>query len=550
MEVLIRNLPDQITDKQIDKYFKPVLEKLNITTYHCQKLRGRGCARLTILDIGKAQRFLEIHGQTQSGPKGFQSVQQKLFHMRRPVNCSQSNNVPDQFLLQSLKKEESDRYAASQSRKPKVVPPIEAGTLRRAFDISQLKCGQWAYVQHDVAFATYYQERRKGRIIFGHRAILIKLDSQIQDAALHQVEIPYESIESFTVGPMSDPCMTFSLHHPPKLFEMLNTQNGESDIMSLTIRLQNLAIQPANQESEGFTRKRIAALSKSHETVVSSCFCYRLLLSNSTDVKRVAKLKRFPEIPDSVFWDTSAFMQAPFATQMTALNNALTGTRYSNLPFELKFQIKKLAQNGILGPSTVVELLAGVARLYERNQDVATTTQSVRTLLNQIPFPKPGVEASTFSLKRLSEQLLQNEESILREDFYFTRPTTGYDHIAAIHKVIVTPTGIRLYGPEDEVKNRILRKYSAFPTHFLSVAFVDEDGESLRFDRKTSGEEIYHRRFKGVLEGVINIAGRPYEVILACLDMWRADTNVLPVFGILPFFPSLSNLLVHGAFHA
>ena len=458
--------------------------------------------------------------------------------------------MPDPFLLQSLKKEESDRYAASQSRKPKIVPPIEAGTLRRAFDISQLKCGQWAYVRTDVAFATYYQERRKGRVIFGHRAILIKLDSQTQDSASHQVEIPYESIESFTVGPTSDPCMTFSLYHPPKLFQMLNTQNGESGIMPLNILFQNLAIRPANQENENFTRKRIAALSKSHETVVSSCFCYRLLLSNSADVKRVAKLKRFPEIPDSVFWDTSAFTQAPFVTQMTALNNALTGTRYSNLPFELKFQMKKLAQNGILGPSTVVELLASVARLYERNQDVATTTQSVRTLLNQIPFPKPGVEASKFSLRRLSELLVQNQESIIREDSYFTKPTTGYDHIAAVHKVIVTPTGIRLYGPEEEVKNRILRKYSAFPTHFLSVAFVDEDGESLRFDRKTSGDEIYHHRFKGVLEGVINIAGRPYEVILAGLDMWRADTNVLPVFGILSFFSSLSNLLVYGTFHA
>ena len=549
MEVLIRNLPDQITDKQIEKYFKSVLEKLGITTYHCQKLRGRGCARLTILDIGKAQRFLELHGQTQSGPKGFQSVQQKLFHMRKPVNCSRSNNVPDQFLLRSLKKEENDRYAASQSRKPKIIPAVEPGTLRRAFDVAQLKCGQWAYVQTNVAFATYYQDTRKGRIIFGHRAILIKLYSQTQDTALQQVEIPYESIESFTVG-STDPCMTFSLHHPPKLFEMLNTQNEESGIMSLSIRLQNLAIQPANQENEGFTRKRIAALSKSHETVVSSCFCYRLLLSNSTDVKRVAKLKRFPEIPDSVFWDTSAFMQAPFATQMTALNNALTGTRYSNLPFELKFQIKKLAQNGILGPSTVVDLLVGVARLYERNKDVATTTQSVRTLLTQIPFPKPGVEASNFSLNRLFDLLEQNEESILREDLYFSRPTTGYDHIAAVHKVMVTPTGIRLYGPEDEVKNRILRKYSAFPTHFLSVAFVDEDGESLRFDRKTSGEEIYHGRFKGVLEGVINIAGRPYEVMWAGLDMWAADTDVLPVFGILPFFPSLSNLLVYGTFHA
>ena len=516
MEVLIRNLPDQLTDKQIEKYFKGFLEKLNITTYHCQKLRSSGCARLTIPDIEKAQRFLKIHGQIQSGPKGFAKVQQKLIYMGRPVNCSRSNNVPDHFLLQSLKKEESDRYASSQSRKPKLVPPIEAGTVKRAFDISRLKCGQWAYVRTDVAFATYYQEQRKGRIIFGHRAILIKLDSQTQDSLSHQVEISYESVESFTVGGKANPWMTFSLRYPPKLFERLNIKNGDSNIQSLMGSLQNLAIQPANQEKQGFTRKRVAALSKSHETVVSSCFCYRLLLSNTTDVTRVKKLKQFSEIPDSVSWDTSTVTKAPFTTQMTALNSALTGTRYSNLPFELKFQMKKLAQNGILDPYTVVELLAVVARLYEHNQDVATTTQCLRNLLTQIPFPGPGVEASSFSLERLSELLVQNEESILREDFYPTRPTQGHDHIAAVHKVTVTPTGIYLYGPADEVKNRILRKYSAFPTHFLSVAFQEEDGESLRFDRKTSGEEIYHRRFKGVLEGVINIAGRPYEVILAC----------------------------------
>ena len=515
MEVLVRNLPDQTTDRQLEKYFKGVLEKLNITTFHCQKLRGRGCARLTILDTGKARLFLKLHGQIQSGPKGFENVQQKLIHMDRPVNCSLSNNVPDPFLLQSLKKEESDRYTASQSRKPKVVPPIEAGTIRRAFDISQLRCGQWSYVRTDVAFATYYQESREGRIIFGLRAILIKLGSQTQDAALHQVEIPYESIESFIVGPTSNPCMTFSLHYPPKLFETRNTGTGDSNINSLEIGLRNLAIQPTNQESQGFTRKRVAALSNSHETVVSSCFCYRLLLSNSTDVARVTKLKRFPEIPDSVPWNTSAITKAPFTTQMTALNNALTGMRYSNLPFELKFQVKKLAQNGILDPSTVVELLTVVARLYGRNQDVAATTQSVRNLLTQIPFPGPGVEASNFSLERLSELLVQNEESILRGDSYSARPAEEYDHIAAVHKVMVTPTAIHLCGPDDEVKNRVLRKYSEFPTHFLSVAFLEEDGESLRFDRKTSGEEIYHKRIKRVLEGVINIAGRPYEVILA-----------------------------------
>ena len=513
MEVFVRNFPDQITEKQVNNFFRKVLEKLGINIYHCEKLKGRGCARLTILDVGKARQFLRTHGQTEPGSRGFVKVLQKLVHMGRPINCSLSNNAPDTFLLQSLKKEESDRYAASQSQKPKVVPsnadiPTNAEENRRAFDISQLKCGHWTYVGSDLAFATYYQDRRRGRVLFGTRALLIKLGSLTSDTPSHQVEIPYNSVESFTIGPKSSASMTFSLREAPKFFESLTTKTVNVG-NSLEDLLQNMRLQPKKQ---GFKRKRTIALSKSHEIVVSSCLCYRVVLLDSADVARVIALKRFPEIPVSTSWNTSDIMRISFAAEMTRLNTALTGAMYGSLPFELKFQMQRLAQNGILGPSKVVELLGVVARHFDTNKDAATVVQSVRNLYNQIPFPGPGTEASDLSLTKLSELLVQNQESILRGHSYSTGLADRYDHITSVHKATVTPTGIYLYGPDDEVKNRVLRKYSAFPNHFLSVAFLDEDGEALRLDRQTSGEDIYRQRYKRVLEGVINIAGRGYEV--------------------------------------
>lgn len=542
----MRNLHDQVTDKQVDNFFRNVLDKLGIKTYLCQKLKARGMATITILDTDKARQFLKIHGQTESGAKGFASVPVKLVHMGRPVNCSVSNKPPDEFLLRSLKREESDRYAKSQSKKPRIIPgrgdenSRPGHHNRRAFHISALQCGQWGYVGADLAFVTYSQEQKKGRMIFGPRSLLVKLWPQDPTSPLQQLEFPYSSVLSMTVGPSISPSITFSLAEAPKLFESLNTNANV-----LEVALQKLVIRKGSQV---FTRKRISALSKEHETVVSSCLCYRIMLSNTADTSGIRALRYFPEIPASIPWDTSTVSKTPFAAQITALHSALNSSRYSSLPFELKFQMQKLAQNGFLDPAKVVELLAVVSH-HAKERDVSVVTQSVRTLCGQIPFAGPATEASDLSLKTLTRMLVENQGSIVRGETYQPNLADQYDHIASVHKVMVTPTGIYLYGPEPEVKNRVLRKYSKFPNYFLSVSFLDEDGESLRLDRQTSGKDIYHGKFKSALEGVINIAGRGFEVRkLSMREKCRQLISVVP--WILAFFAPVSDVLVHGTFHA
>ncbi len=527
MEVIVRNLHDSVTEKQVNNFFRNVLDKLGIKTYACQKLKGRGMATITIPDVNKGRQFLKMHGQTEPGAKGFASVPVKLVHMGRSINCSVSNKSPDEFLLRSLKKDESDRYAASQSKKPRIVPGRgdenrgPGNHKRRAFDISSLKCGQWDYIGADPAFVTYSQERKKGRMIFGPRSLLIKIWPQDPTSPLQQVEFPYSSVHSMTVGPNKNPSITFSLAEAPRLFENLKT-----DVDIFQVALQKLAINKGSQE---FTRKRITALSKEHETVVSSCLCYRIMLSNSADIAGVRALRHISEIPDSVSWDTSAVMKTPFAAQMTGLHSALSGSTYGNLPFDLKYQMQKLAQNGSLSPAKVVELLAVVSR-HAKDRDVRVVTQSVRTLYGQIPFAGPATEASDLSLETLTQMLVDNQESLIRGETYVPDLADQYDHIASVHKAMVTPTGVYLYGPDPEVKNRVLRKYSNFPNYFLSVSFLDEDGEPLRLDRKTSGENIYHQRFKSVLQGVVNIAGRGFEVCKLLVSMKAVLSSYLYSF--------------------
>ena len=512
MEIIVRNLHDQITERQVDNFFKGVLEKLDIHTYHIQKLRSRGCATITIHDLSKASLFLRLHGQTQPGAKGFATVSRKLVHMGRQINCSVSNHPLDPYLLQSLKKQESQRYAASQSTKPAIVPgvvPSKSSKNQRAFDVRSLDCGQWTYVGEDLAFVPYFQERRTSRMVFGPRSLMIKITPHHPTMPSPQVEILYDNIHSVTVGQKSSPTVAFDLSQAPRFFERLPPQSADPMDSTLELLVQSLSLRKSNQE---ITRKRTTALSKAHETVVSSCLCYRVMLVNSGDLTGIQALKRFAEIPDSMVWNTSTVIRTPFVSQISRLNMALAGAKYTKLPFIIKFQLQKLAQNGYLEPSKVEELLPIVASQLQTDHSAATVAESIRNLGGYLPFAGPETEAVELSIQTLSKYLARNQESIVRGESYANGFAEQYDHIASVHKATITPAGVYLYGPDPEIKNRVLRRYSAFLDYFLSVSFLDEDGEPLRLDRKTSGKEIYHGRFKNILQFGISIAGRQYEV--------------------------------------
>jgi hypothetical protein len=503
MDILVKNLPDQITEKQVDNFFRPILARSSIKTFGCRKNKGRGIATITIEDAAKAEHFLQLHGQTNPGPEGFRGVQQKLYHLKRPILCFRSSHTPDRFLLQSLKKEEENRTLADEARHANPGKVRNTGG-QRAFAIVSLACGQWDYSPNGkLAFMSQYQEQRGGRMVFGKRLLVIDIDPPLQMHPGHRIEIPYHDVEMVTVGGLKNPTVTLSLRAAPRLYEdILPTRED-----NLIAGLNSLGVKRAPPT---FKRKRISAICKSHEVVVSSCLCYRFMLQKNADIKLIQGLKRFSHIPESIPWDTFNVIKLNFTQQLTLLNVTL-GSLFENVSFEVKFQFQRLAQNGILPPSRVVELLKSIAG-KEEDIDDATLIPALRKLALQIPYAGPHTDSSELSVDTLAAKLGEIQESIKSEALSSSGISEKYEHIALVHKAMVTPAGIYLSGPEPEVKNRVLRKYSAFCSYFLQVSFLDEDGEPLRFSRMASNEDIYQKRFKKVLEGIIMIAGRGYEV--------------------------------------
>lgn len=444
MDIIVRNLPDSITETQVQKLFRPYLAKLSIGAFRCRKLK-KGFATITIADIRKAKTFLELHGQDGLGRENFNKVKQKIFHLKRPINCSQSNQTPDPYLLRSLEKE-SEKL---ESRKTRTVTG-RAENLQRKFEITSLACGQWGYSGKNLVFQVQFQDFRMGTMIFGNQFLIIDLKPAHRSQPGHRLEIPYYDLQFFTTGEISNPAVTFSLYAPPKLLENLTTPDDES---GLALRMGNMSVRKPRHT---FKRKRIMALNKGHEVVVSSCLCYRLKLQWPNEVSLLKALKRVRGIPESIPWNTNEIATFNFAAQLSRLNMVLGGRAYEHVSFGVKFQFQRLAQNGYLPPTTVVDLFQNSFR-YPSNIDDASMIASVRKLASELPYAGPQTEASELSLKTLSDFLTVYQESSAREGYY-SDLAEKYEHIALIHKAAVTPAGLLLLGPDPEVINRVIRK--------------------------------------------------------------------------------------------
>lgn len=491
MELLVKNFPDRITEKQIRQFFLPVLKPLDITTFDCRKLRREGFATITIADSQKADNFLRIYGQTGTGPRSFSTEKSKLECRGRPIYCSPSKNNPDRFLLQSLVSDERRHLEAVKNQKAK---PTK-GPLKRKFETSCLDCGHWDYINGNLTFMSHFQETRIGHMFFGRRSLIIDLAPQRAMIPGQRLEISYIIIESFIVGDQAAPGVTFSLYEAPKLFRD-NQQN------SLNLRAQHKAI-PG--------RTRISALNDRHKSIVSSCLCYRFQLKEPADIRPLQALGGIIHIPQSTRWNTNKVVKSDFAGRMLHLVSTLANEKYNKISFGVKFQLQRLAQNGYLPPERVLQLLSGIVDSMSGRSDLVMVT-SLRKLSNQLQYPGPGVDASELSVNTLITKLAQSQESVERELHFSPGFYDKYEHIALVHKAMVTPTGIYLSGPEPEIKNRVIRKYSKFSSYFLQVSFLEEDGQTLRYSSAASNQEIYQKRFKNVLQDVIHIAGRRYEV--------------------------------------
>jgi RNA dependent RNA polymerase len=496
MEVFIRHVPERATEQQMSAFFQPILSKMSIENWQCQKKMKKKFATLTFLSPVDAERFLGLYGQIKNHlnrdylPPG----RTNLRFQGTLLFCSASTNSLDPLAIKSLEMDAKARKAQKKKPAKDHTTPNSSSGAHATTESSSVSCGLWEYVGTAVVFRSYLQWPVCGSLRFGAKRAVIRLDST------QTIDIPYSTVQAIAFEGLPSPSITFTLTEAPQFSQDIDLNQLLLTILSLNAR-------------HGPTRERLTALSSEHEKIAGSCLVYRIELFSGLSDGHINALSHAHGLPPA----TRCHIKVQKPTERYEVESKMLlevlALALSNavLPFGVLFQVQKLAQNGYLSPNKVLKLLPEIFSLRKRS-NVRICVNAIRGLFQTLPFPGPDTDAAEFSLEAIKSLLKESEERARVRGLYLDDPTES-DQRAIIHRVTVTPAGIYLYGPEPENSNRVLRKYPGHHDHFIRVQFGDENGGQVLFHPDRSNNNIFYHRFKKVLNEGINIGRRQFKFL-------------------------------------
>ncbi|KAI7382653.1 RNA-directed RNA polymerase [Hortaea werneckii] len=490
MDIFVRNVPPQATNRQLERLFKGLLEECGTTTFHVEKFGGKQSAKLTILDIATGRVFLQHFGVPQGSPLRVRAERPLQLHGKY-LQCSPSRDPTSDFSLKSLELEAKQQRAntAVASRDAK---PIQKSKITR-FDISLIQCGTWDYSGTKLAFLSHWSGSTRGSITIGDREVALLLGTPGLDQK--RIDFNLYSCENIVIGgSYTDPSLSFTLRFAPKFYRI----SSILDLDNLSAGMTALVLGPAAACTKSGKKSRLLSIDDAHAKVASTCFVYRVQLTDSSMLGTVRSLiGNNPRKPPNVTMNTGAVCPSEtLGRSKVRLDIALRDVK----DFKLRFQIERLARNGLQSPLRVLELLPKIRQL-EAEYGLNATLYALKQFSKQAPYPGPDTEAFEVS-RQSNEQLLEHHA----DRYNPLSPDNPYEmakrhsHVTLVHRIVVTPVGTYLEGPEPEPANRVLRSCHGHSDHFARTVFQDEDGGCVRYDPRANQDSVYRCRFKQFLD--------------------------------------------------
>ncbi|RYP29813.1 hypothetical protein DL767_006554 [Monosporascus sp. MG133] len=507
----MRNLPKDLTDNGLRIQLQPLIRDLKIRdwTWACQKPRGKGYGTVTFLRHADGEKFLRQHSEI-SLPgftrNGQQRSRSRLTILGTYVYCSQSQKVPDTFLLKSLADNAEDRKLQDQAEPEKHKAVF--------FELLGLSCGHYEYPQGQPTYLPDIQwspnEILRGAIKFAKHMIIVTF--HYADQGQIRLEIPYRSTHEIVVS-TRPPSFVLTLWEAPRIFQERN-----QDVVSFMS-----AMSVSNHHISSAQRTRLPEIphyNSGHGEILGQTLVYSFEVSPREFHNKTEQLKA-KQVLTLAYHNFSAipwgYQPMYAATGLQEFKRALASLP-PTIPFDVSFQFQALVQNGYLLPQTVEQLLRHLMKLSAPKRGANSrslcpiSAMAVKKLFSQISFPGPETKASEFSWREIWSYIEANEREVRQGLISELSSERARQNLVMVYKVQVTPTRIILQGPEPEAKNRILRKFPNHTQYFARVQFCEEDGQDLFFNSKVSLEKIW-TKFKTVLLKGIPIAGRQYDFL-------------------------------------
>ncbi|GKZ35522.1 hypothetical protein AbraIFM66950_006184 [Aspergillus brasiliensis] len=479
MEIFMHNVPAQLSDEGLKKEIEPVLKRLGILNFLCDKPKRKGIGFLIFHRPEDGERFLLLHGQEEiSGTmtaRGKPQLKSKLRILGADVFCARSKKAPSKFAIQTL------QHMAEQRVKNKLHKYEDNRHV--SFRLLEFSCGYSMYQGEHFAYVPEVQWLDTGVMKFTKRTILIKLEK-----SKYHVRIPLSTVVELIWS--RDGSLTLTLSTVPYFFSHSGPDPGP-----LAIAFQMLQLGPSNYHAMAPSRSRMCSLGATHSDVAGQCLVYQFRVPSGDLMEHIQDLREWEvTIIRHDILPLNAPPRGAFNVQLKALMDELaTCTRNNSLPFGILFQLQALAYNAYLLPRTVHNLTQELARAHK--EDVAAhqkpiSVLAMKKLFDMIGWPSPLGNPTDFEVGALMTALKQNQRDVLQDLANSGDMLGPSNNLTPIHKVMVTPTRVTLHGPELEPRNRILRRFPNHHDYFIRVQFCDENGQDLHFNSRTHYDDF------------------------------------------------------------
>ncbi|KAI1329291.1 RdRP-domain-containing protein [Xylariaceae sp. FL0255] len=522
--VFMGGVPQEITEQVLNTQVSSIMNRLNIESFNCQKPRNKTFAILTFLHREDGMKFLKQHGQVRLpglSRKGHPQFKSQLIILGKSVYCKESDRLPDDVLLRVLAKEAEDRQAPSED--------VQETQQHKSvvFATVGLTCGHYDYPNTALSYNADVAWKSLSTAKFARYSLILPFEANGQSL---RVEIPYRTIQEMVIC-TSQASFFLTLLETPRIF-IIDSGGGQPQMELITALMGNTTISLNYFRPQPRIRTNaIPHVNSAHDRVIGQSMVYCVSLSPQDFELNLGKLKKEKDfLPFSYQHTPLRVRNRVYMSEAMDKFNLVVEKHTTRIPFDVLFQFQALVWNGYLLPQTVEQLLLRFSEaITERQHHDAVpssglpfSSDSIKKLFPQIPFPSPGTEANMFDANELWSLLQANEREIQQGLAKGLRNERSRQNVTLVYKLQVTPSRILLKGPEPEAKNRILRKTGhvliigdRFPLHlnyFARVQFCDEDGQDLYFNPKVSLDSIY-ARFRSILRNGICIAGRVYKFL-------------------------------------
>jgi hypothetical protein len=231
--------------------------------------------------------------------------------------------------------------------------------------------------------------------------------------------VRYDAVERIVTDSRDE--IFFTLHHAPRMY------------LKKTV---------TNDQMSSRTRERIGGIDEEHMGYSGFSFVYKIKLLSESDhirVHRLGKKAGIPPITPQRILTLPAKLD--FITAFTRFVSALQDERA--IPYRPAFQLNALVSNGILPPECVLQLLPRVRKLVADVGECVAGEILKGFVLEDLDFFGNADESL---LLRVLEMRIQKTSKELTPQ-RLKDQDERYKQMAYVHRVMITPTGVFLYGP-------------------------------------------------------------------------------------------------------